>query len=111
MSKSGLPFGGDVDIGWKLEVGATVTFVSATIVVTLRCLTRWNYSKTGWDDYIMVFALVSVPKLTFPSSLLSIQSSLKYVRSFKLLSPQSSISLLPIMDLVDIPSISLLHKL
>jgi hypothetical protein len=61
MSKPIPPPGGDVNIGWKLEVGATVTFVSATIVVALRCLTRWNYSKIGWDDYLMEFALVSGP--------------------------------------------------
>ncbi|OTB04430.1 hypothetical protein M426DRAFT_261950 [Hypoxylon sp. CI-4A] len=51
------PPGGDVSIGWKLEVGTTVTFLSATIVVALRCFTRWKYSKRGWDDYLMVFAL------------------------------------------------------
>lgn len=57
-SKPQPPAGGDVDIGWKLEVGTTVTFLCATIVVALRCLTRWKYSKRGWDDYLMVFALV-----------------------------------------------------
>ncbi|TGO44080.1 hypothetical protein BCON_0613g00010 [Botryotinia convoluta] len=48
---------GDVNNGWKLEVGATVTFVSAAIVVALRCFTRVKYSERGWDDYLMVFAL------------------------------------------------------
>ncbi|KAI5925269.1 hypothetical protein F4810DRAFT_708655 [Camillea tinctor] len=52
------PSGGDIDIGWKLEVGTTVTFLSATIVVALRCFTRWKYSQKGWDDYLMVFALL-----------------------------------------------------
>ncbi|KAI1762789.1 hypothetical protein GGR53DRAFT_500025 [Hypoxylon sp. FL1150] len=52
------PLGGDIDIGWKLEVGTTVTFLSATIVVALRCFTRWKYSQRGWDDYLMVFGLL-----------------------------------------------------
>ncbi|KAI0546115.1 hypothetical protein F4679DRAFT_558528 [Xylaria curta] len=52
------PPGGDIDIGWKLEVGTTVTFLSAAIVVALRCFTRWKYSQRGWDDYLMVFALI-----------------------------------------------------
>ncbi|RYC64418.1 hypothetical protein CHU98_g1799 [Xylaria longipes] len=52
------PPGGDIDIGWKLEVGTTVTFLSATIVVALRCFTRWKYSQRGWDDYLMVVALL-----------------------------------------------------
>ncbi|KAI0188959.1 hypothetical protein EV127DRAFT_114645 [Xylaria flabelliformis] len=51
------PSDGDIDIGWKLEVGTTVTFLSAAIVVALRCFTRWKYSQKGWDDYLMVFAL------------------------------------------------------
>ncbi|KAI2464342.1 hypothetical protein F4781DRAFT_74041 [Annulohypoxylon bovei var. microspora] len=52
------PPGGNVDIGWKLEVGTTVTFLSAAIVVALRCFARWKYSQRGWDDYLMVFALL-----------------------------------------------------
>ncbi|KAI1275242.1 hypothetical protein F5Y07DRAFT_370986 [Xylaria sp. FL0933] len=52
------PPGGDIDIGWKLEVGTTVTFVAAAIVVALRCFTRWKYSQRGWDDYLMVLALI-----------------------------------------------------
>lgn len=50
---------GDINIGWKLEVGTTVTFLSAAIVVALRCFTRLKYSERGWDDYLMVFALVN----------------------------------------------------
>ncbi|ATZ58866.1 hypothetical protein BCIN_17g00030 [Botrytis cinerea B05.10] len=49
---------GDINIGWKLEVGTTVTFLSAAIVVALRCFTRLKYSERGWDDYLMVFALL-----------------------------------------------------
>ncbi|KAH8164041.1 hypothetical protein CIB48_g4207 [Xylaria polymorpha] len=52
------PPGGDIDIGWKLEVGTTVTFLAAAIVVALRCFTRWKYSQRGWDDYLMVLALL-----------------------------------------------------
>ena len=57
------PPGGNIDIGWKLEVGTTVTFLSAAIAVTLRCFTRLKYSQRGWDDYLMMFALVRVPRL------------------------------------------------
>ncbi len=60
-AKSLPPPGGDINIGWKLEVGTTVTFLSAAIVVALRCFTRWRYSSRGWDDYLMVFALVNIP--------------------------------------------------
>ena len=52
------PPSGDVDIGWKLEVGTTVTFLAAFIIVAMRCFARWRYSQRGWDDYLMVFALV-----------------------------------------------------
>ncbi|KAJ8065136.1 hypothetical protein OCU04_005849 [Sclerotinia nivalis] len=52
------PPGGDVNIGWKLEVGTTVTFLCAAIAVSLRCFARWKYSQRGWDDYLMVFALL-----------------------------------------------------
>jgi hypothetical protein len=55
------PPGGDIDIGWKLEVGTTVTFLAAAVVVALRFFTRWKYSKKGWDDYLMVLALVIFP--------------------------------------------------
>ncbi|KAJ5578056.1 uncharacterized protein N7459_007020 [Penicillium hispanicum] len=48
----------DVDIGYKLEVGTTVTFVCAFIVVMLRCLARVIYAKLGWDDYCMLFAVL-----------------------------------------------------
>ncbi|TAQ84269.1 hypothetical protein B7494_g7401 [Chlorociboria aeruginascens] len=48
----------NVDIGWKLEVGTTVTFLCAVIVIGLRSLARWKYSQRGWDDYLMVFALL-----------------------------------------------------
>ncbi|KAI8625458.1 hypothetical protein F5Y19DRAFT_479563 [Xylariaceae sp. FL1651] len=49
---------GDVDISYELEVGTTVTFIAAAVVVVLRYYTRWKYSQRGWDDYVMVFALL-----------------------------------------------------
>lgn len=55
------PAGGDVDIGYKLEIGATITFIAAAIVVGLRFVARQFYARLGWDDYIMIFATVCVP--------------------------------------------------
>jgi hypothetical protein len=52
------PPGGDIKNGWQLEVGATVTFVCAFIVVGLRTVARVKYARLGWDDYLMLFALV-----------------------------------------------------
>lgn len=49
----------DVDIGYKLLVGTTVTFVSACVVVVLRAVARILYASLGWDDYMMLFAVVS----------------------------------------------------
>lgn len=51
----------DVDIGYKLLVGTTVTFVSACVVVMLRAVARILYASLGWDDYMMLFAVVSDP--------------------------------------------------
>lgn len=53
------PLSGDIDDGWRLEVGSTVTFLFACIIVALRTLARGRYARLGWDDYLMVFALVS----------------------------------------------------
>jgi hypothetical protein len=53
------PPGGDVNIGYKLEVGTTVTFLCALVVVVLRTVTRIVYANLGWDDYLMLFASVS----------------------------------------------------
>ncbi|OJZ86453.1 hypothetical protein ASPFODRAFT_206891 [Aspergillus luchuensis CBS 106.47] len=47
----------DVDIGYKLLVGTTVTFVSACVVVVLRAVARIIYANLGWDDYMMLFAV------------------------------------------------------
>lgn len=55
------PAGGDVDIGYKLEIGATVTFIAAAIVVGLRFMARMLYARLGWDDYVMIFATVCLP--------------------------------------------------
>ena len=52
---------GDVDIGYKLETGTTVTFIAAAIVVGLRFIARMLYARLGWDDYVMMFATVCVP--------------------------------------------------
>lgn len=53
------PPGGNVDHGWQLEVGVIVTFVSASVAVGLRTFARSRYTRMGWDDYVMLFALVS----------------------------------------------------
>ena len=52
------PPGGDANIGSRLEIAATVTFVFAAIVVGLRFQARIKYARLGWDDYLMVFAAV-----------------------------------------------------
>lgn len=54
------PSEGDVDIGYKLEIGTTVTFIAAAIVVGLRFVARMLYARLGWDDYMMMFATVCV---------------------------------------------------
>ncbi|GAB1208498.1 hypothetical protein APSETT445_007249 [Aspergillus pseudonomiae] len=48
----------DVNIGYRLLVGTTVTFVCAFIVVSLRGVARSVYARMSWDDYLMIFALV-----------------------------------------------------
>ncbi|PYH40407.1 pyridoxal phosphate-dependent aminotransferase [Aspergillus saccharolyticus JOP 1030-1] len=48
----------DVSIGYRLEVGTTVTFICACIVVSLRGVARSIYAKLSWDDYLMLFAVV-----------------------------------------------------
>ncbi|KAJ5986614.1 hypothetical protein N7451_010979 [Penicillium sp. IBT 35674x] len=48
----------DVSIGYRLEVGTTVTFVCAVIVVSLRMVARSIYAKMSWDDLLMLLALV-----------------------------------------------------
>ena len=52
------PPGGNINIGWQLEVGTTVTFLCACIAVTARTFARYRYSRIAWDDGLMVFALV-----------------------------------------------------
>lgn len=49
---------GDVDVSYKLEVGTTVTFIAAALVVGLRFMARIRYARLGWDDYVMMFATV-----------------------------------------------------
>lgn len=60
MARIPRPSEGDVNIGYKLEVGTTVTFIAAAIVVGLRFIARLLYARLGWDDYIMTFATVIV---------------------------------------------------
>jgi len=55
----------NTDIAWRLEVGTTVTFLCAAIVVFLRIFVRTKYSPFGLDDAAMVFALVRI--LTYAS--------------------------------------------
>ena len=57
------PVGGDASIGWTLEVGATVTFICAFIVISLRAWARYKYSHLDWDDYLMIFAIVRPARL------------------------------------------------
>ena len=55
------PLEGDVDKSYQLEIGATVTFVAAAVVVGLRFLARSLYARLGWDDHLMLFAVVCNP--------------------------------------------------
>ena len=55
------PLSGNIDDGWRLEVGSTVTFLCASIIVGFRTLARAKYARLSWDDYLMLFALVSQP--------------------------------------------------
>ena len=56
---------GDVDIGYKLTIGTTITFIAAAIVVGMRFIARIFYARLGWDDYIMMFATVCVLCATY----------------------------------------------
>ena len=60
------PPDGDVNIAWQLEVGALVTFVAAAAAVTLRTWARAKYARLGWDDWLMLFALVRTSLLSPP---------------------------------------------
>ncbi|CAD6594224.1 MAG: hypothetical protein ASARMPREDX12_008485 [Alectoria sarmentosa] len=51
------PLSGNIDDGWRLEVGSTVTFLCASIIVGFRTLARAKYARLSWDDYLMLFAL------------------------------------------------------
>ena len=57
------PPGGDIHDGRQLEVGATVTFICASIAVGLRTFTRAKYTHLAWDDYLMLVAVVKPPVL------------------------------------------------
>lgn len=52
------PSDGDLDYGWKLLVGTTVTFGFASVAVGLRIVARLRYARMGWDGSLMLFALV-----------------------------------------------------
>ena len=49
---------GDKSIGYRLEAESITTFLAAAIAVALRIYSRAKYAKLGWDDGIMLFALV-----------------------------------------------------
>lgn len=55
------PLDGDYSIGYRLGAVALSTFLAATIVVTLRLYARFKYAKIGWDDGLMLLALVGYP--------------------------------------------------
>ena len=62
------PRDGDIQHGWRLEVAATVTFLCAFLAVGLRIFARVRYARLGWDDHIMVFALVSQYSVPLPAT-------------------------------------------
>ncbi|MCJ1265819.1 hypothetical protein MMC22_005700 [Lobaria immixta] len=49
---------GDKSIGYRLEAESISTFLAASLAVALRLYSRARYAKLGWDDGIMLFALV-----------------------------------------------------
>ena len=49
---------GDKSIGYRLEAESISTFLAASLAVALRLYSRAKYAKLGWDDGIMLFALV-----------------------------------------------------
>ena len=56
MSSSSPP---DISIGYKLESEALATFFAAGLAVGLRLYCRAKYAKIWFEDYLMLFALVS----------------------------------------------------
>lgn len=52
------PADGDRNIGYRIEIAATVTCVAAAVVVLLRFFARFKYARLGWDDYFMFGAMV-----------------------------------------------------
>lgn len=54
------PKGGNQDIGYILIIVVTVTFIPAFIAVFLRIYTRAKIVRSsGWDDFLMIPAIVS----------------------------------------------------
>jgi hypothetical protein len=47
------PANGDHNIGYRIEIAATVTCVAAAVVVLLRFQARFKYARLGWDDFFM----------------------------------------------------------
>lgn len=60
MPKLPVPADGDHNIGYRIEIAATVTCVAAAVVVLLRYQARFKYARLGWDDHLMLGALVSL---------------------------------------------------
>ena len=61
------PPGGDYDIGYRLDAVALSTFLAAAIAVTLRLYARLRYARVGWDDGLMLLALVGYPGFVSPT--------------------------------------------
>jgi hypothetical protein len=77
--------GGDEEIGGKLEVGTTVTFLLACIMVSVSLLARTLYGRLGADDLLMLFALM---KSLFDSfGVYTLRSSLTFHRYKRWLPP------------------------
>ena len=67
---------GNVDHGWQLLVAATVTFGFASLVVALRTFARIKHRRLGWDDHLMIFALVSETRASRSAE--SLQTYIQY---------------------------------
>lgn len=65
MPKLPMPADGDHNIGYRIEIAATVTCVAAAVIVLLRFQARIKYARLGWDDYFMLGALVSLLLVSF----------------------------------------------
>jgi hypothetical protein len=60
-----MPADGDHNIGYRIEIAATITCAAAAVIVLLRFHARIHYARLGWDDYFMLGALVSLLFVAF----------------------------------------------